>query len=281
MRKLCQILSTLVFMLSALATTAYAAGDSDGQNRGPRITGPIYDITHFDVIPLVLNGVDFLQTAYAFLFQYEADSNTDQGLVSFRIVNWEEATNHSHIVDVWSSLEQYERHLAKPHSVAFRFGVQTDPKHAGGLCCIGSPIDDRQYSLVQSFNLPWPSAKLPTAVGQSNSALFVITYVDLLVDGNVAAGQDILLDYGAATSKKAKGNLSYSVVRQLDRPNRYAILEVWDSTNANADYIAWQGNAATTNFLNKITPLIGSPLDHRLNFLCGKTYVDGTGCVAP
>jgi quinol monooxygenase YgiN len=270
----------LALMLLALATTARADNDSDGQNRGPRI-GPIYDITHFDVIPLVLNGVDFLQTAYAFLFQYEADSSTDSGLVNFRIVNWEEATNHAHIVDVWNSLEQYERHLAQPHSVAFRFGVQTDPKHEGGLCCIGSPIDDRQYSLVQSFNLPWPSAKLPTAVGVSQSALFVITYVDFLVEGNVLAGQQLLLDYGAATAKKATGNLSYSVVRQLDRPNRFAILEVWDSTNANAAYIAWQGNAATTSFLNKVTPLLGSPLDHRLNFLCGKTYVDGTGCVAP
>jgi quinol monooxygenase YgiN len=281
MRKFCRIFVTLVFTLVGLVTAAYAASDSDGQNRGPRISGPIYDITHFDVIPLVLDNVDFLQTAYAFLFQYRADSATDPGLESFRIVNWEEATNHSHIIDVWSSLDAYEQHLAKPHSVAFRFGVQTDPNHAGGLCCIGSPIDDRQYSLVQSFNLPWPSVKIPTAVGIGQSALFVITYVDFLVEGDVGLGQQRLLDYAAATSKRAKGNLSYSVVRQLDRPNRYAILEVWDGANSNADYIAWQGNAATTDFLNKVTPLLGSPLDHRLNFLCGKTYVDGTGCVAP
>jgi quinol monooxygenase YgiN len=277
MRKFYRILPMLALMLLALATTARADNDND---RGPRI-GPIYDITHFDVIPLVLNGVDFLQTAYAFLFQYHTDSTTDPGLLNFRIVNWEEANNHSFIVDTWSSLELYEQHLAQPHSIAFRFGVQSDPKHEGGLCCIGSPIDDRQYSLVQSFNLPWVSPKLPTAVGQSASALFVITYVDLLIDGNVEAGQDLLLDYGAKTSKNGTGNMSFSILRQLDRPNRYLILEVWDSTNSNADYTAWQGNATTTAFLSKITPLVGSPLDHRLNFLCGKTYVDGTGCVAP
>jgi hypothetical protein len=37
----------------------------------------------------------------------------------------------------------------------------------------------------------------------------------------------------------------------------------------------------TTRFLAKVTPLLGSPLDDRLNILCGETYVDGTGCVPP
>src|SRR5438874_9799641 len=100
MRKSYRILPVLALMLLALLPAAYADSGSDGQNRGPRIGGAIYDITHFDVIPLVLDGVDFLQTAYAFLFAYHADSTADPGLASFRIVNWEEATNHSHIVDV-------------------------------------------------------------------------------------------------------------------------------------------------------------------------------------
>ena len=47
------------------------------------------------------------------------------------------------------------------------------------------------------------------------------------------------------------------------------------------DYTAWQNNSKTTNFLAKVKHLLGSPLDHRLNILCGETYVDGTGCVDP
>jgi len=27
--------------------------------------------------------------------------------------------------------------------------------------------------------------------------------------------------------------------------------------------------------------LLGSPFDHRLNILCGETYVDGMGCTSP
>jgi quinol monooxygenase YgiN len=83
--------------------------------------------------------------------------------------------------------------------------------------------------------------------------------------------------YGAATSKRP-GQLSYTVLQQLDRPNRFATLEVWDSLE---DYNAWQTDNTTTAFVAKVMPLLGSPLDHRLNILCGETYVDGTGCTSP
>ena len=71
----------------------------------------------------------------------------------------------------------------------------------------------------------------------------------------------------------------YSVLQQLDRPNRYATLEVWDNVT---DYNSWQADPKTTKFLAEVTPmLLGSPIDHRLNILCGKTYVDGMGCTSP
>jgi quinol monooxygenase YgiN len=83
--------------------------------------------------------------------------------------------------------------------------------------------------------------------------------------------------YGAATSKQS-GQLSYTVLQQLDRPNRFATLEVWDSLTG---YNAWQTDNTTTKFVAKVMPLLGSPLDHRLNILCGESYVDGTGCTSP
>jgi quinol monooxygenase YgiN len=67
-------------------------------------------------------------------------------------------------------------------------------------------------------------------------------------------------------------------LQQLDRSNRSVFLEVWDTE---ANYIAWQGSAVTKSFVARTTPLLGSPFDHRLNILCGETFVDGTGCVPP
>ena len=269
------------FVLTSILLTGLAyAGDGGGQ--GPSARRPIFDITHFDVIPFNLGAPDsFEQTAYTALFAYRDASLSDPGSKSFRVVNWILASNHSQIIDVWSSLDAFEAHLAQTHSTDFRFAVQVQPPPPppGFNCCIGSPIDDRQYSLVKSFNTPWASTSLApdSVVGNENLGLFVVTYVDFLTDGDPGKGEDELIRYGAATSK-APGQLSYTVLQQLDRPNRFATLEVWDSLT---NYNAWQSNMTTTKFVENVMPLLGSPLDRRLNILCGETYVDGMGCTPP
>lgn len=262
-------LLSIVTLFSGMLANAARADDRDG--------GPIFSVAHFDVIPITSGGVDFLQSAYALLFKYRDQSAGDGGLESFRVLNLiPPVINHSEVVQVWKNYEAFKDHLAQAHTVAFRFDVQGNPA-LGGVCCIGSPIDDRQYREVASFNTPWISDALPAGVGAAKSALFVVSYVDFLVDADPGKGQRELLRLGADTSK-ARGQLSYTVLQQLDRPNRYAVLEVWDSV---ADYNIWQAGAVVRNFLSKVTPLLGSPIDHRLNILCGETYVDGTGCVAP
>ncbi len=261
-----------VVFTSLLLSPAALAGD------GFTAWGPVYDITHFDVLP-VTSPFDSEQIAYAALFKYRDASKSDPGFESFRVVNWLLASNHSQIIDVWRSLDAFEHHLAQMHSVDFRFAVQVQPPPAPPLfnCCIGSPIDDRQYSLVKSFNTPWTSNALPSGVGLKDSALFVVTYVDFLTDGDPGKGQDELVRYGSDTGK-ASGQLSFTVLQQLDRPNRFATLEVWALVT---DYNAWQNDPKTVKFVAKVMPLLGSPLDHRLNILCGETYVDGTGCTPP
>jgi quinol monooxygenase YgiN len=270
-----------VFVLtSILLTTMAYAGDDGGQR--PSARGPIFDITHFDVLPVNLNTPDsFEQAAYTALFAYRDASLSDPGSKSFRVVNWLLAPNHSQIIDVWSSLDEFEAHLAQTHSTDFRFAVQVQPPPPPPAfnCCIGSPIDDRQYSLVKSFNTPWTSASLApeSVVGNENLRLFVVTYVDFLADGDPGKALRELIRYGSDTSQAA-GQLSYTVLRQLDRPNRFATLEVWDSVT---DYNNWQSDPTTTNFDAKVMPLLGSPFDHRLNILCGETYVDMKGCTSP
>ena len=252
------------------ALTAAAAAPSTAS------ADPVYSITHFDVIPITVAGVDFQQEAYKILFRYREASKTDPGLVSFSILDLvPPETNHSEIVQVWSGDAAYRAHLANAHTVAFRWKVQGDPALAGGNCCVGSPIDDRQYTLVKSFKAPWPKA-LSTKAGPAG-ATYVITYVDFLQNGNVAAGRRLLLDYGGKTAK-ADGLAGYGVLRQLDRPNRFATLEAWGTRQS---YEAWQKDAATSALNAKARPLLGSPPDQRVTILCGSTFVNGKGCTAP
>jgi quinol monooxygenase YgiN len=269
-RGLAPVLSWLL-----LTGMAYAGGGGD---QGPSTRGPIFDITHFDVLPVNTGMPDsFEQAGYMALFAYRDASESDPGSKSFRVVNWLLAPNHSQIIDVWSSLDAFEAHLAQAHSTDFRFAVQIQPPPPppGFNCCMGSPIDDRQYSLVKSFNLPWTSNRLPSGVGKDNSALFVVTYVDFLVDGDPGKALRELIRYGSDTSKQS-GQLSYTVLQQIDRPNRFATLEVWDNVT---DYNNWQTDPTTTDFDAKVMPLLGSPFDHRLNILCGENYTDNVGCV--
>jgi quinol monooxygenase YgiN len=262
---------SIVTLFSGMLASAARADEHDAP-------GTIFNVAHFDVIPITSGGVDFLQSAYSLLFKYRDQSAGDAGLESFRVLNLvPPTTNHSEVVEVWKSYEAYKDHLAQSHTVGFRFGVQGDPA-LGGVCCIGSPIDDRQYSLVKSFKAPWSAKSIPSTVGPSG-ALYVITYVELLQEGNVALGQAELVAYGAETAgRNGPRVLSYDILQQLDRPNRYAVLEIWDSQ---ASYMAWQGLAGTTGFVARITPLLGSPFDHRLTVLCGETYSDSAGCTAP
>ncbi len=271
--------AALILISILLTGMTYAGGGGD---QGPSMRGPIFDITHFDVLPVNTGTPDsFEQIAYNALFAYRDASQSDAGSKSFRVVNWLLAPNHSQIIDVWRSLDAFEAHLAQAHSTDFRFAVQVQPPPPPPAfnCCIGSPIDDRQYSLVKSFNTPWTSSSLApeSVVGNENLGLFVVTYVDFLEDGDPGKGLAELIRCGAATSKQS-GQLSYTVLQQLDRPNRFATLEVWDSVT---HYNNWQIDPTTTNFDAKVMPLLGSPFDHRLDILCGKTYTDNVGCISP
>ena len=93
-----------VLAASVSACPGLGIADRNGLCRWRRRTidsRPIFDITHFDVIPFNLNMPDsFEQAAYSALFAYRDASQSDPGSKSFRVVNWLLASNHSQIIDV-------------------------------------------------------------------------------------------------------------------------------------------------------------------------------------
>jgi len=247
------------FLMIALAG-AFFAPTADAQ--------PIFNVAHLDVLPVVNGNVNFLQHGYSLLFRYRDLSVTDEGLRSFRVLNLLRPANHSEIVQEWASQEAYERHQGQRHTIEFRFGVQD---------CIGSPLDDRLYRLVRSFGLAWSNAAAPATAGPAG-ALFVISYVEFLPRGDSRTGPADLDRYGeASTHDSDTGALSVSVLQQLDRPNRYALLEVWGSR---MNYDAWQASAASREFARNVRPLLDAPIDRRLTILCGESFVDNVGCVS-
>jgi quinol monooxygenase YgiN len=267
------VASIVALLAGGLSLSAFADG-----SHGDEAAGSVYVIAHLDVLPMTAGGVDFLQQGYSLLFKYRDESKADPGLESFRVLDLAPpTTNHSEIVQAWRSYAAYQKHLAQPRTITFRFEIQNNPRF-GGICCVGSPIDDRQYSLVRSFGAPWSSPVVATSIGPAD-AVFVISYLEFLPQGDAKEAQRTLLEYGEATSRSnAAGILSYSILRELSRTNRYAILEIWAGRKI---YDRWQSADATRTFATNIRPMLASPIDHRFTSLCGETYVDGAGCTSP
>jgi quinol monooxygenase YgiN len=256
-----------LFTVIAMAGAGVASG-ADAE--------PVFDVAHLDILPVVTGSVDYLQQGYSLLFRYRDRSAAEAGLRSFRVLDLIQPSNHSEIVQEWTSQDAYERHLAQRHTLEFRFGMQGDPK-LGGACCVGSPIDDRLYRLARAYGAPWSDPAVAATAGPAG-ALFVISYVEFLPHGASGTGPEDLNRYAkASTGSDGTRALSFSVLQQLERPNRYALLEVWNNRRS---YDAWQASDTSRDFALSARPLLAAPIDRRLTILCGETFVDNVGCIS-
>jgi quinol monooxygenase YgiN len=96
------------------------------------------------------------------------------------------------------------------------------------------------------------------AFGQ-NGRLYVVTYVDVYPD--FAAKTSEALTQVVAASKKDTGFVRFEFMRDVSRPNHFAIVEVWQSRQA---YEAHLTQTHVKKFRETIQPWMGSPFDERL-----------------
>jgi quinol monooxygenase YgiN len=97
----------------------------DGNERGS-----IFVVTHIDVIPTNLDQ------AIPVLKNFATESKDDPGVVSFQLITWAPTTNHFQLIQIYSSLAAFNRHVQAPHTIAFRSAIQP---------FIGAPYDERIY----------------------------------------------------------------------------------------------------------------------------------------
>jgi len=97
------------------------------------------------------------------------------------------------------------------------------------------------------------------ASAQPEPQLHVVTYIDVFP--NFAADTAKALQDFSAASSKDPGYVRIEVMRDVDRTNHFAVVEVWRTRK---DYEAHLGQAHTKQFREKIQPGLGSPFDERL-----------------
>jgi len=97
------------------------------------------------------------------------------------------------------------------------------------------------------------------AAAQTEQPLYIVTYIDVF-PMFAADTAKALTDFNTASSKDP-GYVRIEVMRDVDRVNHFAVVEVWKTRK---DYEAHLAQPHTKQFRDKIQPGLGSPFDERL-----------------
>jgi quinol monooxygenase YgiN len=103
------------------------------------------------------------------------------------------------------------------------------------------------------------AALVPSAHAQG-SAVYLATYIEVMPNA-VAPGIALLKQYRDATSKE-DGNLRAKALADIERPNRFVVVEAWRDKAA---LEAHGQSAATLMFRDKLKPIADAPYDERVN----------------
>jgi quinol monooxygenase YgiN len=103
------------------------------------------------------------------------------------------------------------------------------------------------------------AALVPPAHAQGN-AVFLATYIEVMPNA-VTPGIALLKQYRDASSKE-DGNLRAVALAEIERPNRFVIVEAWRDKAA---LEAHGQSAATLKFRDKLKPIADAPYDERVN----------------
>jgi quinol monooxygenase YgiN len=98
-----------------------------------------------------------------------------------------------------------------------------------------------------------------SAVAQSNAA-YLVTYVEVLP--TAASPATVLLKKYRDASFHEDGNLRADVLQELERPNRFAVVEAWRDKAA---LDAHSQSASTADFRDKLKVIMAAPYDERIN----------------
>lgn len=117
-----------------------------------------------------------------------------------------------------------------------------------------------------------PAAFVAAAQAQGTAPIHVATYVEVL-SASVKDGVALLAQYRDGARKEA-GNMRTEIAREIGRPNRYVLLEVWKDQAA----FDAHGKAATTvAFRDKLKAMHAGPYDERIHNAFNVGALDAPG----
>jgi quinol monooxygenase YgiN len=102
------------------------------------------------------------------------------------------------------------------------------------------------------------SSLVGTAVAQAEPQQFVVVYVEFK-PADARDGGNVLRQLDAHAEESA-GVIRFDVLQQIDRPNFFALFEVWSNAQTFTDF---ENSSETQAILTQLAPLLEAPLDQR------------------
>ena len=96
---------------------------------------PVTVVTHVDIIPDAYKPQS-QETAARLLRDQVTATQRDPGLVSYVVLQQNEASNHFTIVETWRDTQSYQKHQGAGHTVQFRNEIEP---------FLGGPFDSREH----------------------------------------------------------------------------------------------------------------------------------------
>ncbi len=103
------------------------------------------------------------------------------------------------------------------------------------------------------------AAALTSPGRAQDSAVYSVTYVELMPD-DIAGGAALLKHYRDASRREA-GNLRFDVLHEIARPDRFAIIEIWNDKAAGDVH---DQAATTAQFRARLKAIEDAPDDERI-----------------
>ena len=97
-----------------------------------------------------------------------------------------------------------------------------------------------------------------SAWAQPAQQQYVVIYVEFK-PSDTKAGSRVLADL-ASHGLNSAGFIRFDVLQQVDRPNFFALFEIWTSAQT---YAAYKNSSTTQAILTQLAPLLEAPLDER------------------
>ena len=223
-------------MLAAASGPAGAQAPTPASAPPPPPTGPVYQITYFDVAPAASGKTAGL------LRQFAAATKKQEGNTGFLALSEIARPGRFAVVEVWR-----DRAAAEAHAANSALRDQLQPLFA-------SPFDIRSNAGLAVAPPP-----VGGEAGAGSAAVYVLTHVDVFPAGKDQAIE--MLKTLAEGSRKDPGNLRFDILQQDGRLNHLPIIEAWSSAGTQAAHIMAEHTRA---YRAKLVTLQGALYDERL-----------------